>query len=440
MRVRFWGTRGSIACAGPDTVRYGGNTPCTEVRTDAGDLIILDCGTGARKLGLALAAGGQPVRAHLLISHTHADHIQGLPFFVPAFLPGSHLTIYGPRGIDRSFPSAISGQMEYSYFPVPIKSLPATLEFVEVEEGSFSIGSTRVDVQYLNHTSPCNGYRLEAGGASVVYATDHEQHAASYWHPDRADQDFAPGGFLHPGDRRHVDFLRSADLIIHDSQYVAAGYAAKVGWGHSTVEYAVDVAAAARAHRLALFHYDPLQDDDAVAGVLQNARLRAASPGLEVIAAAEGLELVVAEHGREELARAPHSLSVDAPTGRILVVDDDDLVAEALLAVLEEDHYEVVRASGGHEALALTQRESFDLILLDVLMPDLDGYAVCRELRADPRLASVPIVMLTARTEQSDLVTGFAEGVTDYITKPFAVSQLRARVRSWLARKHAVPV
>src|SRR5215208_3452240 len=138
MRVQFWGTRGSIAAPGPETVRYGGNTPCVEVRADDGALLIFDCGTGARKLGLALAAAG-PVRAHLFVTHTHADHIQGFPFFVPAFLPGSHLTIHGPAGIDRSFPVAIGGQMDYAYFPLPIKELPSRVDFEELGEGNFSV-------------------------------------------------------------------------------------------------------------------------------------------------------------------------------------------------------------------------------------------------------------------------------------------------------------
>src|SRR5690349_1581367 len=139
MRVRFWGTRGSIAAPGPETVRYGGNTPCVEARTDDGTLLIFDCGTGARKLGLALAAAG-PVRAHMFMTHTHADHIQGFPFFIPAFVAGSQLTIYGPAGIDRSFPGAIGGLTDYAYFPVPLEKFPAQVNFVELSEGEFSLG------------------------------------------------------------------------------------------------------------------------------------------------------------------------------------------------------------------------------------------------------------------------------------------------------------
>lgn len=277
MRLRFWGTRGSIAAPGPETLRYGGNTACVEVRADDGTLLVFDCGTGARKLGLTLAQEG-PARVHLFISHTHSDHIQGLPFFVPAFLRGSHLTIYGPAGIDRSFPSAVGGQMDYAYFPVPIRDLPARVDFEELGEGDFAVGDIHVRTHYLNHTAPTLAYRIELGGVTVVYATDHEPHADVAWHPDPpgADQTDA---LPHPGDARHAEFLAGADLVIHDAQYTAAEFPAKIGWGHSPVEYAVGVALAARARRLALFHHDPMRGDDAIDALLAAARAQIAGTG-----------------------------------------------------------------------------------------------------------------------------------------------------------------
>lgn len=435
MRVRLWGTRGSIPAPGPETLRYGGNTSCVEVRTEGGTLLIFDCGTGARKLGQSLARSG-PVRAHLFVGHTHSDHIQGLPFFVPAFVPGSHLTIYGPAGIDRSFPTAIGGQMDYSYFPIPIQDLPSRLDFEELGEGEFAVGDARVRTQYLNHTAPCLGYRVEAGGVVLVYASDHEPHVMPLWRPDRPGGHFGVESMLHQGDARHTEFLRDADLVLHDAQYTEAEYPTKVGWGHFAVESAVEVALAARARRLVLFHHDPGRDDEAVDNLLAAGRARAAGAGhhLEVIAGAEGMELTLEETSsvtaEEQGPRAPL-----VPTrARVLIADDDDAIARLLETTLRRDGYEVLRAADGAEALRLAGQHRFDLIMLDVQMPHVDGFAVCRVLRGDKRLERVPIVMLTGLSDADNIMAGFAEGVTDYMTKPFAVAQVRARVRSWLTR------
>ncbi|HVR88358.1 MAG TPA: response regulator [Candidatus Limnocylindria bacterium] len=432
MRIRFWGVRGSIAAAGPETARYGGNTLCVEARADDGTLLIFDCGTGARKLGVALARGG-PVRAHLFISHTHADHIQGLPFFLPAFVPGSHLTVYGPAGIDRTFPAALGGQMDYAYFPVPMDELPATVELVELGEGEFGIGALRIRTQFLNHTAPTLAYRVIAGGTSVVYATDHEAHAGATWRPGRAEGSFEEEDLLHAGDAHHAAFLRDADVLIHDAQYRAADYPAKAGWGHSTVEYAVDMARVADVKRLVLFHHDPGREDAAVDALVRLARTRAGT--LDVTAAAEGDELIVAEQGAASPRESEGPRAPRIPTrARILVADDDPAIRMVLETVLGGDGYQVVCVEDGNAAIAAARRDAFDLIMLDVHMPRRDGLSAARELRGEAKLAGIPIVMLTARSDDKDIEAAFAQGVTDYITKPFAVAQVRARVRSWLTR------
>src|SRR5215471_223070 len=255
MRVRFWGTRGSIAKAGPGTLRYGGNTSCVEVRTRAGTLLVLDCGTGAHGLGQALGEAGPPQRGHMLITHTHWDHIQGFPFFVPLFMRDSEWDVYAPRGLRESLRETLAGQMQYTYFPVTLDQLAATVRYHDLVEGEFAIADVRVTTRYLNHPALTLGYRLDADGAVVVYATDHEPHS-------RAGTSTAEDAFGE--DRRHADFLADADLLIHDAQYTAAEYPAKHGWGHSPVEYVVQQAALARVRRLALYHHDPLRHDDAV--------------------------------------------------------------------------------------------------------------------------------------------------------------------------------
>jgi phosphoribosyl 1,2-cyclic phosphodiesterase len=285
MYVRFWGTRGSIATPGPQTAYYGGNTSCVEVRADDGTLIILDCGTGARALGLhLLKSERRPLHLHLFISHTHWDHIQGFPFFDPAFLPDTELTIYAPRNVQHSLEEALAGQMQALYFPVEFHDLRSRMRYTELEEGTFRVSNVLVQTQYLHHTAPTIAYRLSNNNATMVYVTDHEPFG-----------DLPVQSFQHPGDQRHVEFLKGADLVIHDAQYTQDEYDRKVGWGHSPIDYATDVALAAGVARLALFHHDPSHDDAMVQRLEKAARARVAAQGerLNLFAAAEGLALEV---------------------------------------------------------------------------------------------------------------------------------------------------
>ena len=285
MRVRFWGTRGSVPTPGRTTVRYGGNTACVEMRTAAGGFFIFDSGTGIRELGLKLMREGRPVSAHLMLGHTHWDHIHGFPFFTPAFVPGNHLVIYGARDLDRSLRDVLAGQMHFTYFPVPLGDLRADIDFVELEEGEIQIEDAHVKTHYLNHTAVCMGYRLEADGVSVAYITDHEPYGAA--------SNGLREGFVHGGDRRLVEFVRGVDLLIQDAQYTAEEYLGRRGWGHGSTNYVTDLALAAGAHQLALFHHEPTHSDDDIDGMVALARAKASESGsqLEVFAAAEGCEI-----------------------------------------------------------------------------------------------------------------------------------------------------
>jgi phosphoribosyl 1,2-cyclic phosphodiesterase len=285
MRIRFWGTRGSLPKPGPDTLRFGGNTSCIEVRTDAGSLVIIDCGTGIHGLGQLLTArAGPPLRGNILISHTHWDHIQGLPFFAPLFSEGNEWDVYAPKGIGQSVQDTLGGQMQYAYFPVRLDQMGATIRYHELIEGEFEVGGVTVNTRYLNHTVPTLGFRLEADGAALVYASDHEPF----------QRDLASGvGHIGGKDREHCEFLRQAHLVIHDAQFTFEEYQDKIGWGHSTVEYAVAVCKEAGAARLALTHHDPLRSDRELARIIDDICSRQASsePTLEIFGAAEGQEL-----------------------------------------------------------------------------------------------------------------------------------------------------
>ena len=197
MRVRFWGTRGSIATPGPGTNHFGGNTSCVELTTANGDLLIFDCGTGVHRLAAKLMAQGKKgIDANILLGHTHWDHIQGFPFFSPAFVKGNSASIYGPEGSRGSLHDVLAGQMEYTYFPIALNQLPAAITYYDLTEGIHTIGGTRVATQFLNHPAMTLGYRVEADGVAVVYLVDHEPFSDELWRAGAAvkDQKVAVGG------------------------------------------------------------------------------------------------------------------------------------------------------------------------------------------------------------------------------------------------------
>ncbi|MBV9608313.1 MAG: MBL fold metallo-hydrolase [Acidobacteria bacterium] len=280
--VRFWGTRGSIATPGPKTLRYGGNTACVEVRLGP-HLVVLDCGTGIRELGIALGRefNGKPLTAHILLSHTHWDHIQGFPFFVPAYAPQNVLTICGMPPEGKKLEGVFRVQMAEEFFPVPLPHLRATVQFCELP-GSLEIGDAHISAVPVNHPGEAIGYRLEYKGRSIVYVTDHEPYC-------RVDGETAENRRL---ERDLARFTRNADLYIREAQYTDEEYAERRGWGHSTFSDALVAARDACAQAMVIMHHDPMHDDDCLDRLLNDCRAQAETMQLrtKVDFAYEGLE------------------------------------------------------------------------------------------------------------------------------------------------------
>jgi phosphoribosyl 1,2-cyclic phosphodiesterase len=249
--VRFWGVRGSIACSGPRTVRYGGNTSCIEVRCGE-RLLILDGGTGLRYLGNTLTGPSvAPLDADLFLTHTHFDHVAGLPFFKPFFEPTNSWRLWAGHLAEGTTLRRVLGEfMMAPLFPVPPQVFRARMEYREFKSGETLRPGPGVEVRTatLNHPDGATGYRVEYGGRSLCYLTDTEH---------------VPGA----PDRNILALIAGADLVIYDSMYTDSEYGAYVGWGHSTWQEGVRLCKAAGAKRLAVFHHDPEHDDDMLDGV-----------------------------------------------------------------------------------------------------------------------------------------------------------------------------
>ena len=257
--VRFWGTRGSIATPGEATLKYGGNTSCTEVRCGE-QLLILDAGTGIRVLGTSLIREFQqrPIKGHIFVGHTHWDHIQGFPFFAPAFNPKNEFAIYSLHGAEKPLNKVFQGQMDSDYFPVLLTDMKARLEFCELDS-VVNLGEVQVSYVFLNHPGLAVGFRISYAGRSLVYLSDHENYGR-----------LAPGGPIpNPMDLEIARFAENSELLISEAQYTEEEYEQKKGWGHSTFLDALERAAQANVKRLVIFHHDPSHDDAFLDGILE---------------------------------------------------------------------------------------------------------------------------------------------------------------------------
>jgi phosphoribosyl 1,2-cyclic phosphodiesterase/ActR/RegA family two-component response regulator len=297
-RIRFWGVRGSLPVPGPATIRYGGNTSCVEVRAD-GEIIVLDAGTGIRALGLALEKelGPETIKLTLLITHTHWDHIQGLPFFAPAYNSKNLIRILGYEGARAGLGAILAGQMETPFFPVSLRQLPSHLAIEELKDMEFHIGTVKVQAKFANHPGICAGYRLFTSAGSIAYMPDNEPYEALKM--QLAAQDGIDGNearnFAGAERAKMVEFLRDCEVAILDAQYTDEEYKEHIGWGHSSLSSVVELALDANVKRLLLFHHDPSHDDNMIDRMLEQAQSLVAKSGKAMVieGAREGVEILL---------------------------------------------------------------------------------------------------------------------------------------------------
>lgn len=287
MRARVWGCRGSLASPGPETVRYGGNTSCVELRLNDDTLVILDAGTGIRPLGVALS-DQLPGTVHILLTHLHLDHLEGLGFFSPLWRPELDLHIWGPPSPLRSLERRIARYLSPPLFPVHLADIASRPQFHDVPDEPWTLGTATVTARPVSHRGPTVGYRLEEGDQSLAYIPDHEP---------------ALGVDLRAVEPEWISghgVARGAQVLLHDAQYTEDEYPERVGWGHSSIAHVVTFAEVCQVHQLVMFHHDPLHTDDMLEVLLGRALDLWKGQGPDPVLAYEGMELDLTP-GRELL-------------------------------------------------------------------------------------------------------------------------------------------
>lgn len=280
MKLRFWGTRGSIPSPGPDTVVYGGNTACIELRLDDDTLVVFDAGTGIRELGLNIERRNNKEKVNLFLSHSHWDHIQGFPFFNPAYNNDTIINIYGCPPTFQKLREILTNQMESKYFPINFNDLKAKIFFREINNGKYTIGNARFSFIQNNHPGIAYGFKVSDNNRSIVVITDNELEP--------------PNGKVTTW-QEFVDFCRNADVLIHDAQYLEKEMINNSGFGHSSYEQALRLGLDANVKHLIFFHHNPERGDKEISRIIEQfqSQLAAENRSMAVSAAKEGLELVL---------------------------------------------------------------------------------------------------------------------------------------------------
>lgn len=278
MRIKIWGCRGSIPSPGYDTSKYGGNTTCVEVRLEDGSLIVIDAGTGIRCLGDTLLKAKGPKKVHLLLTHAHWDHLQGFPFFVPAYMEEYSILVRGGPLANKSLEAFLAHQLDPPYFPVPFRDLKASFDFQQENGLCLSIGDVDIVPIGLKHPNGGYGYKFIEEDKTFVFLTDNEI------------------GFDHPGglsDAEYAEICRDADLLFHDGQYTEQEYEISRGWGHSTFRAVTDLGISAEVKRLGIFHHDPRHLDQDLDRYVEGCKKRISreKSRVECFGTKEGMEI-----------------------------------------------------------------------------------------------------------------------------------------------------